>query len=223
MAKQWFIFKGGKQYGPMAPEQLKRTAASGELQPEDHVRPDDRQDWFKASSVKGLFTGEEATAGTDAAARVQEGHLVRNVAVAASAATALIAALILVPFAMRDTWELHNADRVSAKLGEADRLQQSDPTAALKMYDEALAEAKRHKITDQRLSRTLAVAEKSRGAVYQKVQKKIRADEAEAEKKRRAEDEVRRVAREEAEREEAEEKANSPLKKSLGMNIVLPS
>jgi hypothetical protein len=56
MAKQWFIVKDGKQYGPMAPDELKRKAASGELQPDDWVRPDDRQDWYKASAVKGLFT-----------------------------------------------------------------------------------------------------------------------------------------------------------------------
>jgi hypothetical protein len=56
MAKQWYIFKGGVQYGPLAPEDLKREATSGELRPDDHVRPEDRQNWFKASTVKGLFT-----------------------------------------------------------------------------------------------------------------------------------------------------------------------
>ena len=58
MAKEWFIFKDGKQYGPMAPEELRRKAASGELQPADRVRPGDRQGWFMASAVKGLFTSK---------------------------------------------------------------------------------------------------------------------------------------------------------------------
>ena len=56
MGKQWFIFKGGKQYGPMAAGELSRKAASGELQPEDYVRPGGQQEWFTASSVEGLFT-----------------------------------------------------------------------------------------------------------------------------------------------------------------------
>jgi hypothetical protein len=58
MPKLWFIMKDGKQCGPIAPEELKRKAADGELQPEDHVRPDDRESWFKASAVKGLFTSK---------------------------------------------------------------------------------------------------------------------------------------------------------------------
>jgi hypothetical protein len=60
MQKKWFIFSGGQQYGPMASDELKRKAESGELQPDDRVRPDDQQDWFKASAVKGLFTPSSA-------------------------------------------------------------------------------------------------------------------------------------------------------------------
>jgi hypothetical protein len=204
MAKQWFIVKDGTQYGPMAPEELKRKAASGELQPDDRVRPDDRENWFKASAVKGLFTstadekppqcnGAEATPGGEATDGKQEGHLVRNVAIAASVATALIVGVILVPFAMRDTWELYNAERVSARLEEADRLQESDPPKALEIYDEILAEAKQHKLTNELLSKKIAVAEKSQGALYQKVQEKIRVDEAE--RKRLADEETKRYYR----------------------------
>jgi hypothetical protein len=54
MARQWFIFKAGEQSGPMATEELKRKATSGELEPNDWVRPDDRQEWFNATAVKGL-------------------------------------------------------------------------------------------------------------------------------------------------------------------------
>jgi len=56
MAKYWLVYKDGVQYGPFSPEDLKHKAESGELRPDDHVRPDDRQNWFKASTVKGLFT-----------------------------------------------------------------------------------------------------------------------------------------------------------------------
>ena len=37
MTKQWFMLKNGWQQGPMAPEDLKRKAVSGELQPNDRV------------------------------------------------------------------------------------------------------------------------------------------------------------------------------------------
>jgi len=113
--------------------------------------------------------------------------------------------------ATRDTWELDNASRVSAKLEEADRLQQSDPFAAYKAYDEVIKETKQHKIKEEQLAKRLANAEKSQAALYPKVQKKVRAEEAE--KQRRVEEEARRVAvakqrvAEEEERKHAAEEA----------------
>jgi hypothetical protein len=58
MTKQWFVFKDGGQYGPITADELKRKAASRELLPEDLVRPEDQQNWYKASAVKGLFTSD---------------------------------------------------------------------------------------------------------------------------------------------------------------------
>jgi len=100
-------------------------------------------------------------------------HLVRNVGIGAGAITVLLVALIIVPIIpdlMRDKWELYNADRVSARLEEADRLQQSDSLAALKIYDEVLKEAGAHEVTDEQLSKKLASAETSRSALEQKSQ-----------------------------------------------------
>jgi hypothetical protein len=52
------LLKDIGQYGPIAPDELKRWAASGALRPEDRVRHEDRQKWYKASAVKGLFPPE---------------------------------------------------------------------------------------------------------------------------------------------------------------------
>lgn len=96
--------------------------------------------------------------------------------------------------AIRDTWELHNVPQMSIRLDEADRLQKSDPLKAYKTYDEVLKEAEQHKVTDEQFLKKLAKAEKSRTALYQKVQEQIRAEEAE--KQRQAEEEARRAAEE---------------------------
>jgi hypothetical protein len=124
---------------------------------------------------------------------------------------AIIAVCIIVWFvAIRDTWEVYNAARISAKLSDADQLQQSDPSKAYKAYDEVLNEAKKHVVTDSQLSGKLANAEKSRAALYPIVQEKIRAEEAEKkrlaeEEARRANEEKQRVAKEEERKHAAEE------------------
>ena len=105
--------------------------------------------------------------------------------------------------ATRDSWELDNAHRVSAKLAEADQLRQSNPTEAYKIYDESLKEAKQHKIASETFSQTLASAEATRAAIYQRIQDKIR--EEEGEKRRRADEESRRVAAEAARKRAAVE------------------
>ena len=93
--------------------------------------------------------------------------------------------------AFRDTWELHNADRLSATLEEADRLQQSDPLAACKAYDEVLNEARQHKITATEFAQKLAIAERSRTTACQRAEERTRVQEAE--KRRLAEAEQQRV------------------------------
>jgi hypothetical protein len=160
------------------------------LQPEHRAQHDDGPVRHKVSAAKGPSAsgigehspkskGTEAASGLDTTACKQEDHLVRNAAIAAGAFAALLVVFIAIPELMRDTWESHNAGRISAELEEAGRLQQSDPSAALKVYDEVLAGAKQHKITDERLSKKLADAESSRTALYQQAQEKMRAQEAE--------------------------------------------
>ena len=56
MSKHWYFLKNEQQYGPISAAELKQKAASGELGPNDSVRPEDRQNWVKAATVKGLFT-----------------------------------------------------------------------------------------------------------------------------------------------------------------------
>ena len=41
MAQHWYISNDGKEYGPMTPKELKKKADSGELGPNDEVRPED--------------------------------------------------------------------------------------------------------------------------------------------------------------------------------------
>ena len=55
MALQWYFMKNGQQFGPLSVVELKRKADSGELGPDDPVRPEDHQRWVKAAAVKGLL------------------------------------------------------------------------------------------------------------------------------------------------------------------------
>jgi hypothetical protein len=144
-------------------------------------------------------------------------NLVRNVAIAAGAVTLVIIGLLPVPDfvrdLLRDKWELDNRDRVTARLKEADSMEASDPLRAYRVYDDVLTEAKQHKVTDEGFSRALASAEKARSALYPKVQDKIRAEEAE--KQRREAEEAKRVNEEKqriAEQEERRQKAEADRK-----------
>ncbi len=58
MAKQWYFVKDGKPQGPFSALELKQKADSGELRPDDPIRPEDRQNWVKAAAVKGLFAAK---------------------------------------------------------------------------------------------------------------------------------------------------------------------
>jgi hypothetical protein len=122
----------------------------------------------------------------------------------------LVIAFLVWSIASRDTWELNNASRVSAKLDEADRLQQSDVVTAYKTYDEVLKEAKQHKVADSQFAQRLADAEKARTALYPKVQEKLQAEEAE--KRRLAEEEARRAAEEKQRVVEEENRKKEALK-----------
>lgn len=129
---------------------------------------------------------------------------VRNVAIAAAAGTALLVAVMLFWHLTRDTWEVNNWSRIVAKLDEADGCRETDPLTAYKAYDELLKEAQGHKIKNEALAKRLATAEMSRTTLYNKVKYKIQAEEAE--KRRQAVRERRRIA-EEKEREQAAEEA----------------
>ena len=200
MAQDWFYQIMGTECGPLSSFELKQLAQIGKISPDTLVKKGASGNWVLADKVKGLLsstTSSDPTASvkvlpiSDKSAKSNlhdndTGHLVRYLSLIAATIIVLILGVILVPELMRDKWELHNADRVSAKLEEADRIQQSDPLSAYKTYDEVLKEAEPHKITDDQFSKKLAIAEKSRAFMLQKVQDKIR--EEEVEKKRKAEE-----------------------------------
>lgn len=54
--QQWYYRKGKNRFGPVAGEDLKRMARSGELEPEDLLRGVGMSEWIPAGKVKGLFT-----------------------------------------------------------------------------------------------------------------------------------------------------------------------
>jgi hypothetical protein len=55
MADQWFYLQGGQQYGPLTATQMQQLAASGHLQPQDHVWKTGMNKRVLAQSVQGLF------------------------------------------------------------------------------------------------------------------------------------------------------------------------
>jgi hypothetical protein len=55
MKQEWYYTLDGERHGPVSGAELKRLAASGELQPTDKVRKEGMADWLPASQVKGLF------------------------------------------------------------------------------------------------------------------------------------------------------------------------
>ncbi len=60
---QWYVVRSGKEHGPHTAQALKEMAASGELRPADLVRREDMPSARPASTVKGLFPGEDAGTG----------------------------------------------------------------------------------------------------------------------------------------------------------------
>lgn len=227
MASQWFYQVMGEQNGPVSSEELRNLAQRGTVTPNTPVRKAPDGVWVPAERVNGLFaiSGKtppppppvEATVqpvSHTAAVEAEDSGLTTTTKVVMGACGAVCIVLLgfLVWFiAARDTWELDNASRISAKLAEADRLQQTDFLTAYKTYDEVLKEAKPHKITDEQFGQKLASAEKARTALYPKVQEKTQAEEAE--KRRLAEEKAKREAAErdriaaEKERKRAAEEA----------------
>jgi len=209
MASEWFYQVMGTQVGPVSSVELRNLAQAGTVTTETPVANAPSGPWVSAGRVKGLFAvpnGAPPPAAATGTAQVPPPHATvseeslgletatKITLVVGGGVCILVLGFLVWFIAGRDTWELNNASRVSAKLDEADRLQQSDFVAAYKTYDEVLKEAKQHKIADSQFAQKLADAEKSRIALYPKVQEKIQAEEAE--KRRLAEEEARRAAEE---------------------------
>lgn len=55
MAK-WIIKRNGKEAGPFETMQLKQLASGGKIKPDDRIRREDQASWYRAESVKGLFS-----------------------------------------------------------------------------------------------------------------------------------------------------------------------
>lgn len=53
--QNWYYAKGDEKIGPITSVELKQLAASGKLQPKDHVWKTDWPEWRIAESLKGLF------------------------------------------------------------------------------------------------------------------------------------------------------------------------
>ncbi len=60
-AEEWFCRIGGAQLGPFLPHQMQRMAQVGAIRPEELVRPGTRNEWFRASSIKGLTFASSGT------------------------------------------------------------------------------------------------------------------------------------------------------------------
>ena len=58
MAK-WFYVVQGQAFGPIDPATLRHLVESGRIKPDDKVRRDDVQKWYRAGNVKGLFVTSE--------------------------------------------------------------------------------------------------------------------------------------------------------------------
>jgi hypothetical protein len=55
MANEWYYTKGEERIGPISSDQLKSLATSGELNPDDLIWKDGREEWTPASQLRGLF------------------------------------------------------------------------------------------------------------------------------------------------------------------------
>jgi len=56
---EWFIRRGNTEHGPFSSKQMRAMATSGKLKADDMVQKGRSAKWAKASSVKGLFPGNE--------------------------------------------------------------------------------------------------------------------------------------------------------------------
>lgn len=56
MSQQWYIFRGGQSWGPVAVDKLQAMARAGELGPQELVAPVGGAQWTPAASVPGLFS-----------------------------------------------------------------------------------------------------------------------------------------------------------------------
>jgi phage FluMu protein Com len=55
MPKLYYCSIRGKVIGPFAGSVITQMASTGELGPEDLVRPEEQEDWYKAEAIEGLF------------------------------------------------------------------------------------------------------------------------------------------------------------------------
>lgn len=55
MSQAWFIRRRGGEEGPHPSSAVKQFVRDGSLQPQDELRREDREDWVKAGTVRGLF------------------------------------------------------------------------------------------------------------------------------------------------------------------------
>ena len=226
MASQWFYQVKGNEVGPLSSAELRNLAQRGVVLTNTLVKNAPDAAWVPAERVRGLFAVPNQAPRpmpVDGSAKHPSSGVAEDESSGLSAATKVVmgacgvVCMIVIGFlvwfvAFRDTWELHNAARVSAKLEEADRLHQSDPLTAYKAYDEVLKEAKQHKIKDEQFATKLANAEKSQTNLYPKVQETVRAEEAE--KRRQAEEEAKRVAEEKQRIAEDEERKRTAEEKT---------
>ena len=62
---QWFYMKNGNKVGPISTAELKRLAASGELQLNDRIWREGLKNWIPAANAKGLFNSKTTSAAPD--------------------------------------------------------------------------------------------------------------------------------------------------------------
>ena len=55
MSAQWFLSRGGRNFGPYPAAQLQHMARTGQLLPHDQVLPVGGSQWMAAAAVPGLF------------------------------------------------------------------------------------------------------------------------------------------------------------------------
>lgn len=71
MASEWFYAKDGKQFGPVAPAELKGMATSGLLDPTDLIWKEGMADWKPANSVANLFSAAPAVSASTASSKIR--------------------------------------------------------------------------------------------------------------------------------------------------------